>query len=76
MAPAAGRLGAGIAANGQIGAPGMMGNRSATRNVEERAKRQWNPDDPWETAEGVAPVIEAELVVRIDPGPGILGMNR
>jgi hypothetical protein len=62
-------------ANGPIGAPGMTGRRGE-RGQEEHAERRWDPDNPWETAEGVAPVIEAGPIHRIEPGPGIFGMDR
>jgi hypothetical protein len=42
---------------------------------EERARR-WDPDNPWETDEGVAPIVTPPREAgRIDPGPAI-GFDR
>ncbi|MFI7598900.1 hypothetical protein [Actinoplanes sp. NPDC049681] len=39
--------------------------------------QRWDPDNPWETAEGVDPVIAPDHSGdRIDPGPGIIGLHR
>ncbi len=69
------RPGAGMMPTGQMGMPGVNGRRPEPA-VEEGSERRWDPDNPWETAEGVSPVIEADPISRIDPGPGILGMDR
>jgi hypothetical protein len=69
------RAGSGMMAAGQTGMPGVNGRR-AESGAEERSGRRWDPDNPWETSEGVAPVIEADPIGRIDPGPGIFGMDR
>jgi hypothetical protein len=35
---------------------------------------EFDPDDPWATAEGVSPVIEPSLHEPLhDPGPGVIG---
>ena len=35
-----------------------------------------DPDNPWEVAEGVPPVIEPATEQRPpDPGPGVIGMS-
>jgi len=53
---------------------------SQTRRTRESAaedKARWDPDNPWEIREGVDPVIMAVLPPeRIDPGPGIIGIDR
>jgi hypothetical protein len=33
--------------------------------------KRWDPDNPWETAEGVPPVVRPPAEQRIDPGPAI-----
>ncbi|WP_433298101.1 hypothetical protein ACQP2F_42550 [Actinoplanes sp. CA-030573] len=45
------------------------GRRSGHR--EESAGSHWDPDNPWETAEGVEPVVLPPREQRIDPGPAI-----
>lgn len=76
MSSPAGRPGAGMMpANGQLGSLGMSRHRPETEGLGDRVEKRWDPDNPWETAEGVAPVIEPRPVSRIDPGPGILGMD-
>ncbi|GAB3969357.1 hypothetical protein GCM10027615_23240 [Plantactinospora veratri] len=47
------------------------GARPASQGREEEA-RHWDPDNPWETDEGVAPVMmPSRENRRIDPGPTI-----
>ncbi|MFI5889365.1 hypothetical protein ACIA5D_04510 [Actinoplanes sp. NPDC051513] len=45
------------------------GRRSGRRDEAEGA--HWDPDNPWETAEGVDPVVLPPQVQRVDPGPAI-----
>ncbi|WP_329104425.1 hypothetical protein OG792_29655 [Micromonospora sp. NBC_01699] len=77
MGGAGGRSGGtmSIGANGgqrSIAPPGSRPNRRG----EDEAGQQWDPDNPWETDEGVAPVMRAPREVgRIDPGPAI-GFDR
>jgi hypothetical protein len=62
--------------------PGLRGSSApgqAMTNVGGRAGRReksddstsWDPDNPWETAEGVAPVVIPVAEQRVDPGPAI-----
>jgi len=37
-------------------------------------EKPWNPDNPWETEEGVAPVLLPARDKRIDPGP-VIGLT-
>ncbi|GAB1690757.1 hypothetical protein [Krasilnikovia sp. M28-CT-15] len=58
---------------GMAGAPG--GRRG--RGGEPADGQRWDPDNPWETAEGVDPVIAPEQSSgQVDPGPGIIGLHR
>jgi hypothetical protein len=45
--------------------------RSGGRLEESDDNRRWDPDNPWETADGVAPVVLPEAEQRVDPGPAI-----
>jgi hypothetical protein len=47
------------------------GGRGTDRNTESEESLRWDPDNPWETAEGVAPVVLPATEQRIDPGPAI-----
>jgi hypothetical protein len=49
---------------GQVG-----GNKRGRR--DEAGENRWDPDNPWETAEGVDPVVLPPREQRIDPGPAI-----
>lgn len=48
---------------------GAAGRRSGRR--DEHDDMHWDPDNPWETAEGVDPVVLPIEVQRVDPGPAI-----
>jgi hypothetical protein len=61
--------GRGGAASGQTMA--TTGGRGAGRREESEESLHWDPDDPWQTAEGVAPVVLPATEQRIDPGPAI-----
>ncbi|MGW4465650.1 hypothetical protein [Micromonospora sp. NPDC004704] len=64
-----------IGANGGQRSIVPPGSRSGRRGDDESGQ-QWDPDNPWETDEGVAPVMHAPREVgRIDPGPAI-GFDR
>lgn len=48
------------------------GSRSAVGRDEPRESVRWDPDDPWATDSGVAPVVTPPAKPgRIDPGPAI-----
>jgi hypothetical protein len=52
------------------GVPGQRGKRQGTG----KSAMEFDPDDPWATAEGVSPVIEPSLHEPLhDPGPGVIG---
>jgi hypothetical protein len=58
---------------------GMTGTRSSRRRrgASETDRRQWNPNEPWEVDEGVDPVIMPDASPTcVDPGPGIIGLDR
>lgn len=63
----------GNAGQRSVAAPG---GRAGAHSDGDETGQQWDPDNPWETDEGVAPVVQAPREVgRIDPGPAI-GFNR
>jgi hypothetical protein len=44
------------------------------RGSSDEHENHWDPDNPWEVAEGVTPVVEAPGETGpIDPGPAIGG---
>jgi hypothetical protein len=49
---------------------GHAGGQKSTRNKTDETQR-WDPDNPWETDEGVEPVLLPPLEQRVDPGPAI-----
>jgi hypothetical protein len=49
---------------------GSAGSRRGNRRPQSEDS-QWDPDNPWETEEGVAPVVLPPREQRIDPGPAI-----
>jgi hypothetical protein len=54
------------------GAAGVPAGRSAGRGDGEKLPQHWDPDNPWETEEGVVPVVlPPEEPGRHDPGPAI-----
>jgi len=61
-----GRGGSG-AAGEPIGTLGARGNR----HPDDDDNLHWDPDNPWETTQGVAPVLTPGAEQRIDPGPAI-----
>jgi len=42
-----------------------------SRRGKTDAALVWDPDNPWETTEGVAPVVLPVPEQRVDPGPAI-----
>ncbi|MEU8655790.1 hypothetical protein [Actinoplanes philippinensis] len=50
----------------------QSGKRSHPRR-EDGADPRWDPDNPWETAEGMEPVLLPPQEQRINPGPTIGG---
>jgi hypothetical protein len=55
---------------------GIPPTRSAGRSDMDQSGRRWDPDNPWETDEGVPPVVlPPDEPGRIDPGPAI-GLDR
>jgi len=48
---------------------GAAGRRSGRR--DEGDDMHWDPDNPWDTAEGVDPVVLPTEAQRVDPGPAI-----
>ncbi|MCY1140788.1 hypothetical protein OWR29_22555 [Actinoplanes sp. Pm04-4] len=67
-----GRVGAANAAvpHPGVGAPIGQAQRGSTRRKQDEQLR-WDPDDPWQTATGVDPVVLPPQVKRVDPGPAI-----
>jgi hypothetical protein len=64
---------AGGRGGGATGPAGMASGRRAARR-DAAVGEQFDPDNPWETAEGVDPVIgPPEEIGRHDPGPNVIG---
>jgi hypothetical protein len=73
--PATGRMPLGGPAGTAQPGGGGMGGRPGLHSGEH-VDDLWDPDNPWETDEGVAPVVlPARETGRIDPGPTI-GLDR
>ncbi len=78
--PVGGVIGGGTAAHGSssgrssangVGQPyGQVGSRRSDHRSPTDPAR-WDPDNPWETAEGVDPIVLPSQQRRIDPGPAI-----
>ncbi|WP_436526358.1 hypothetical protein [Actinoplanes sp. HUAS TT8] len=63
-------------AGGVIGQPGTLGGpirsgRTSKSSEGKGNRNRWDPDYPWETEEGVAPVLLPPEKRDIDPGPAI-----
>lgn len=72
MPPIGGAPGMGGSAHGMSGATG----RPLKRQPGEDESRRWDPDHPWDTDQGVSPVVRPpDEEGPIDPGPAI-GFNR
>ncbi|MEV4758016.1 hypothetical protein AB0J86_23270 [Micromonospora sp. NPDC049559] len=66
----------GMPMGGQRGAAGMAPTGRKFQHGEEETGQRWDPDNPWATDEGVAPVVlPSRENGRIDPGPAI-GFDR
>jgi hypothetical protein len=50
--------------------PSIVAGRADRRDTDEKTHR-WDPDNPWETDEGVPPVLLPAKPPCIDPGPAI-----
>ncbi|MFD0974221.1 hypothetical protein ACFQ3X_37355, partial [Plantactinospora endophytica] len=69
------RSGAGGASGS--GVPGTLGSARGRRDADEPDGREWDPDNPWEVEQGVAPEIEPNREAgRHEPGGGVLGKDR
>jgi len=56
---------------------GIMSSRAGQLGRSRARAEIWDPDNPWEVDEGVDPVIMPDSAPRcIDPGPGIIGIDR
>ena len=65
--------GSAIGRGGAAGPAGMAGGRRAARR-DGAMGDHYDPDNPWEVAEGVDPVIApSDEVPRHDPGPNVIG---
>jgi hypothetical protein len=77
--PGAGGTGAGGSGGSRPGTPmsamGGLGGRAAGRHGEGNESSRWDPDNPWQTDEGVAPIVLPSQEQRVDPGPAI-GFDR
>ena len=68
-----------VSAESSSGPRGSSTPGQPLTNVAGRAGRRgrsedsttWDPDNPWDTAEGVAPVVLPIAEQRVDPGPAI-----
>lgn len=69
-------MGRGPMGGGQNLGMGQGGRGGVRSNDDQGGVQHWDPDNPWETDEGVAPVMmPGRDNRRIDPGPAI-GHNR
>ncbi|AGZ46000.1 hypothetical protein [Actinoplanes friuliensis] len=56
------------------GTPGLTGTARGTRRTGDGEQPPFDPDNPWQVAEGVNPVIApAPDTARHDPGPNVIG---
>ena len=63
----------GASSRNTTGDPGVFG-QAADRRTGQDSKSdpvRWDPDNPWETAEGVDPVVLPPRHQRVNPGPAI-----
>ncbi|MET3428730.1 hypothetical protein BJ973_007942 [Actinoplanes tereljensis] len=51
--------------------PYGQGSGRKSSSSDEANEARWDPDNPWETAEGVDPIVLPAPEQRIDPGPAI-----
>lgn len=73
MIGGSGANGRGAGGTGPGGIGGQPGRRAHGRGDEDPQNRRWDPDNPWETDDGVDPVLLPAQEQRIDPGPTIGG---
>lgn len=70
--PTGGVIGGSARAGGQAGAHAPGARSGRRRDDEETTLQHWDPDNPWETDEGVTPVVLPPAESRrYDPGPAI-----
>jgi hypothetical protein len=55
------------------GAVAPSGRRLSPRDEQEARSQRWDPDNPWETENGIDPILLPHPEQRIDPGPTIGG---
>jgi hypothetical protein len=48
-----------------------LSGRNSGRREEPEDTSHWDPENPWETSEGVSPVVLPATEQRVDPGPAI-----
>jgi hypothetical protein len=73
---AAGQTGRGTSIPNSL-MPGSPARGPRGRDGERSNSAAFDPDNPWVTDEGVAPVIEASRAqFRHDPGPGVIGWRQ
>ncbi|WP_148307882.1 hypothetical protein [Actinoplanes friuliensis] len=78
LPPPSGQPARGGAATGRRSNSSPMLPATGARRPDEDQEggMTFDPDNPWATAEGVAPVIEpSRKVHRHDPGPGVIGWH-
>ncbi|GAA0542317.1 hypothetical protein GCM10010172_24690 [Paractinoplanes ferrugineus] len=61
----------GLSPTGQASSMYPQGGSRRSAQREETDGTRWDPDNPWETDEGVDPVVLPSREQRIDPGPAI-----
>jgi hypothetical protein len=66
--PGSSQAGRGVSPNQTVG---NLGGRRSDHHDQTNELPPWDPDNPWETAEGVSPVVLPATEQRIDPGPAI-----
>ncbi|GAA0508019.1 hypothetical protein Ade02nite_49610 [Paractinoplanes deccanensis] len=84
--PVGGVIGGGVGSNAanasgiasqrasQVGGPYGQTTGRGPKRGEGAETNRWDPDNPWETASGVDPVVLPPRAQRVDPGPAI-GLN-
>jgi hypothetical protein len=50
---------------------GRLADTRDSGTSSRTSSKHWDPDNPWETAVGVPPVVLPPITPRIDPGPAI-----
>jgi hypothetical protein len=49
----------------------VAGQRNSNDHADPERNTRWDPNNPWQTATGVDPVVSPPPVQRVDPGPAI-----